>query len=134
RAAALSFCPAARLYHILYPLSSDEVEATSDGTRQGLDSMRGGVCATQGMKVVLKVGQSPYGLPPKKEPAGRTTSRNPGTPHPTPSRQENRKSKGVIECRQSPLLLLQAQMGAIGLHYTWIGRVKLSKEKERVKV
>ncbi|XP_059210827.1 LOW QUALITY PROTEIN: ephrin-B3b [Centropristis striata] len=53
--------------------------ATSDGTRQGLDSMRGGVCATQGMKVVLKVGQSQYGLPPKKEPpAGRTTSRNPG--------------------------------------------------------
>uniref|UniRef100_G3Q8V1 Ephrin-B3 n=1 Tax=Gasterosteus aculeatus aculeatus TaxID=481459 RepID=G3Q8V1_GASAC len=53
--------------------------ATSDGTRQGLDSMRGGVCATHGMKVVLKVGQSPYGLPPKKEPpAGRTTSRNPG--------------------------------------------------------
>ncbi|XP_003966872.2 ephrin-B3b [Takifugu rubripes] len=53
--------------------------ATSDGTRQGLDSMRGGVCATQGMKVVLKVGQSPYGLPPKKDPpAGRTTNRNPG--------------------------------------------------------
>lgn len=53
--------------------------ATSDGTRQGLDSMKGGVCATQGMKVVLKVGQSPYGLPPKKEPAaGRTTSKNPG--------------------------------------------------------
>ncbi|XP_029382096.1 ephrin-B3b isoform X2 [Echeneis naucrates] len=35
--------------------------ATSDGTRQGLDSMRGGVCATQGMKVVLKVGQSGAG-------------------------------------------------------------------------
>ena len=35
--------------------------ATSDGTRQGLESMRGGVCATQGMKVVLKVGQSEYG-------------------------------------------------------------------------
>ncbi|XP_038588341.1 ephrin-B3b [Micropterus salmoides] len=53
--------------------------ATSDGTRQGLDSMRGGVCATQGMKVVLKVGQSPYGLPPKeRDAAGRTTSRNPG--------------------------------------------------------
>ncbi|XP_055054138.1 ephrin-B3b isoform X2 [Misgurnus anguillicaudatus] len=32
--------------------------ATSDGTRQGLESMRGGVCVTQGMKVVLKVGQS----------------------------------------------------------------------------
>ncbi|KAM4537296.1 ephrin-B3b [Odontesthes bonariensis] len=53
--------------------------ATSDGTRQGLDGMRGGVCVTQGMKVVLKVGQNPYGLPPKKEPsAGRTTIRNPG--------------------------------------------------------
>ncbi|XP_046717813.1 ephrin-B2-like isoform X3 [Silurus meridionalis] len=39
--------------------------ATSDGTRQGLDSMRGGACATHGMKVVLKVGQSAYGLPPK---------------------------------------------------------------------
>uniref|UniRef100_A0A3P9I2V8 Ephrin-B3 n=1 Tax=Oryzias latipes TaxID=8090 RepID=A0A3P9I2V8_ORYLA len=35
--------------------------ATSDGTRQNLDSMRGGVCATQGMKVVLKVGQSGAG-------------------------------------------------------------------------
>ncbi|XP_064787587.1 ephrin-B3-like isoform X2 [Oncorhynchus masou masou] len=35
--------------------------ATSDGTRQGLESMRGGVCATQGMKVVLKVGQSGAG-------------------------------------------------------------------------
>ncbi|XP_067117225.1 ephrin-B3b [Osmerus mordax] len=43
--------------------------------------MRGGVCATQGMKVVLKVGQSPYGLPPKPakpdHTAGRTTNRNP---------------------------------------------------------
>lgn len=65
--------------------------ATSDGTRQGLDSMRGGVCATQGMKVVLKVGQSPYGLPPKKEPpAGRTTNRNPGnTGNSTHSRGPN---------------------------------------------
>ncbi|KAG9274528.1 ephrin-B3b [Astyanax mexicanus] len=55
--------------------------ATSDGTRQGLESMRGGVCATQGMKVVLKVGQSPYGLPPKPgkpDPASRT-NRNPGS-------------------------------------------------------
>ncbi|XP_064209267.1 ephrin-B3-like [Anguilla rostrata] len=35
--------------------------ATSDGTRQGLDSRRGGACVTRGMKVVLKVGQSPVG-------------------------------------------------------------------------
>ncbi|MED6245893.1 hypothetical protein ATANTOWER_009739 [Ataeniobius toweri] len=42
--------------------------------------MKGGVCATKGMKVILKVGQSPYGLPPKKDqPAGRTTSRIPET-------------------------------------------------------
>ncbi|KAL7875831.1 hypothetical protein AOLI_G00107940 [Acnodon oligacanthus] len=55
--------------------------ATSDGTRQGLESMRGGVCATQGMKVVLKVGQNPYGLPPKSakpDQTGRTNTRNPG--------------------------------------------------------
>ncbi|KAL4631125.1 ephrin-B3-like isoform X1 [Arapaima gigas] len=56
--------------------------ATSDGTRQGLESMRGGVCATQGMKVVLKVGQSPYGLPPKTvkpdQSSGRSNTRNPG--------------------------------------------------------
>ncbi|KAF5905370.1 ephrin-B3, partial [Clarias magur] len=53
--------------------------ATSDGTRQGLDSMRGGVCVTNGMKVVLKVGQSPYGLPPKSakpDQAGHTNNRN----------------------------------------------------------
>ncbi|KAJ8275426.1 hypothetical protein COCON_G00071780 [Conger conger] len=35
--------------------------ATSDGTRQGLDSLRGGVCVSRGMKVLLKVGQSPVG-------------------------------------------------------------------------
>ncbi|XP_041926748.1 LOW QUALITY PROTEIN: ephrin-B3b [Alosa sapidissima] len=57
--------------------------ATSDGTRQGLGEHEGGVCATQGMKVVLKVGAEllggPYGLPPKPaKPDGRTNSRNPG--------------------------------------------------------
>ncbi|KAM9456418.1 ephrin-B3 isoform 2-T2 [Clarias gariepinus] len=51
--------------------------ATSDGTRQGLDSMRGGACATRGMKVVLKVGQSAYGLPPKpKLDPGRSSSKS----------------------------------------------------------
>ncbi|XP_034168174.2 ephrin-B2 [Pangasianodon hypophthalmus] len=52
--------------------------ATSDGTKQGLDSMRGGACATRGMKVVLKVGQSAYGLPPKpKLDSGRSSSKTP---------------------------------------------------------
>ncbi|CAL1590309.1 unnamed protein product [Knipowitschia caucasica] len=65
--------------------------ATSDGTRQGLESMRGGVCASQGMKVVLKVGQSPYGLPPKRQ-------------HPLPPRDptsggsgNNTQSRGTLE-------------------------------------
>ncbi|XP_029107141.1 ephrin-B3-like isoform X1 [Scleropages formosus] len=53
--------------------------ATSDGTRQGLESMRGGVCVTRGMKVVLKVGQNPYGLPPKsaRPDSGQTNSKTP---------------------------------------------------------
>ncbi|KAI4899450.1 hypothetical protein NFI96_022220 [Prochilodus magdalenae] len=53
--------------------------ATSDGTKQGIDSMRGGVCVTRGMKVVLKVGQTAYGLPPKPKPdPARTNPRTPG--------------------------------------------------------
>lgn len=32
--------------------------ATSDGTREGLESLQGGVCLTRGMKVLLRVGQS----------------------------------------------------------------------------
>ncbi|XP_036380675.1 ephrin-B3-like [Megalops cyprinoides] len=51
--------------HEFHTLRDYYIIATSDGTRQGLDSMRGGVCVTRGMKVVLKVGQTPYGLPPK---------------------------------------------------------------------
>ncbi|XP_041521855.1 ephrin-B3 isoform X3 [Microtus oregoni] len=35
--------------------------ATSDGTREGLESLQGGVCLTRGMKVLLRVGQSPRG-------------------------------------------------------------------------
>lgn len=50
-------CAPAFHRHVCILLSSS---ATSDGTRQGLESMRGGVCVTQGMKVVLKVGQSEY--------------------------------------------------------------------------
>ncbi|XP_058870368.1 ephrin-B3b isoform X3 [Acipenser ruthenus] len=35
--------------------------ATSDGSREGLESMKGGACLNKGMKVVLKVGQNPSG-------------------------------------------------------------------------
>ncbi|XP_030648911.1 ephrin-B3 [Chanos chanos] len=64
--------------HEFKSLQDYYIISTSDGTRQGLDSMRGGVCATRGMKVVLKVGQSPYGLPPKpKADPGRSNTRTP---------------------------------------------------------
>ncbi|XP_052464258.1 ephrin-B3 isoform X1 [Carassius gibelio] len=54
--------------------------ATSDGTKEGIDSMRGGVCVTRGMKLVLKVGQTAYGLPPKPKPdPGRPSNRIPDT-------------------------------------------------------
>ncbi|XP_051971405.1 ephrin-B3-like [Xyrauchen texanus] len=52
--------------------------ATSDGTKEGIDSTRGGVCVTRGMKLVLKVGQTAYGLPPKPKPdSGRPNTRTP---------------------------------------------------------
>ncbi|KAL2094547.1 hypothetical protein ACEWY4_009266 [Coilia grayii] len=51
--------------HEFKTLQDYYIISTSDGSRHGLDSMRGGVCVTRGMKVVLKVGQTPYGLPPK---------------------------------------------------------------------
>ncbi|XP_028912078.1 ephrin-B3 [Ornithorhynchus anatinus] len=41
--------------------------ATSDGTREGLESLQGGVCLTRGMKVLLRVGQNPrVGNAPRK--------------------------------------------------------------------
>ncbi|KAL0994146.1 hypothetical protein UPYG_G00118340 [Umbra pygmaea] len=54
--------------HEFKTLQDYYIIATSDGTRQGLDSRRGGVCVTRGMKVILKVGQTAYGLPAKPKP------------------------------------------------------------------
>ncbi|XP_064181702.1 ephrin-B3b isoform X2 [Anguilla rostrata] len=62
--------------HEFKTLQDYYIIATSDGTRQGLESMRGGVCATQGMKVILKVGQNPYGLPPKPPKPDLNSGRN----------------------------------------------------------
>ncbi|XP_028811970.1 ephrin-B3b [Denticeps clupeoides] len=72
--------------------------ATSDGTRQGLESMRGGVCATQGMKVVLKVGQSPYGLPPKPG-----KPEQPGRTNKTPGGVDNDTRPTVPKDQNDPL-------------------------------
>ncbi|MEQ2225699.1 hypothetical protein ILYODFUR_020086 [Ilyodon furcidens] len=64
--------------------------------------MKGGVCATKGMKVILKVGQSPYGLPPKKDqPAGRTTSRIPETAQTHPKTIIRLLSSDPTPCRDS---------------------------------
>lgn len=47
--------------------SGFSLPATSDGTREGLESLQGGVCLTRGMKVLLRVGQSEWGwgTPPR---------------------------------------------------------------------
>lgn len=42
-------------------LCGSYLPATSDGTREGLESLQGGVCLTRGMKVLLRVGQSEWG-------------------------------------------------------------------------
>lgn len=39
------------------PLS---LAATSNGTMEGIDNQEGGVCRTQSMKMIMKVGQSEY--------------------------------------------------------------------------
>lgn len=87
--------------------------ATSDGTRQGLDSMRGGVCVTQGMKVVLKVGQSPYGLPPKKQdPPPRSNNRNSGgSGNNTQSRGTNFDDGGNGPLQPSNIALIAGAAG-----------------------
>nr|XP_006009791.1 PREDICTED: ephrin-B2a-like [Latimeria chalumnae] len=42
--------------------------ATSDGTKEGLENMRGGACRLKGMKVILKVGQNPNGRSKPQKP------------------------------------------------------------------
>ncbi|KAM8974217.1 ephrin-B3 [Pelodytes ibericus] len=56
--------------------------ATSDGTVEGLENLRGGVCESQGMKVTLKVGQSPDGGTPPRKPSstGKDAGLSPSMP------------------------------------------------------
>ncbi|KAG8430206.1 hypothetical protein GDO86_018249, partial [Hymenochirus boettgeri] len=58
--------------------------ATSDGTLEGLENLRGGVCETKAMKVTLKVGQSPNGETPPRRPssAGKDSGILPSVPNP----------------------------------------------------
>ncbi|XP_035295253.1 ephrin-B3 isoform X1 [Cricetulus griseus] len=56
--------------------------ATSDGTREGLESLQGGVCLTRGMKVLLRVGQSPRGgAAPRKPVSEMPMERDGGAAH-----------------------------------------------------
>ncbi|XP_028725279.1 ephrin-B3 isoform X2 [Peromyscus leucopus] len=56
--------------------------ATSDGTREGLESLQGGVCLTRGMRVLLRVGQSPRGgAVPRKPVSEMPMERDRGAAH-----------------------------------------------------
>ncbi|XP_053500981.1 ephrin-B3-like [Ictalurus furcatus] len=89
--------------------------ATSDGTRQGLDSMRGGACATRGMKVVLKVGQSAYGLPPKpKLDPGRSSSKTPDHGADFPNSDEaGEMDRGDGSVSSSVIMLIFSAVGGV---------------------
>ncbi|XP_010613194.1 ephrin-B3 isoform X2 [Fukomys damarensis] len=64
--------------------------ATSDGTREGLESLQGGVCLTRGMKVLLRVGQSPRGgAIPRKPVSEMPMERDRGAAHSLEPGKEN---------------------------------------------
>ncbi|XP_074244235.1 ephrin-B3 isoform X2 [Saimiri boliviensis] len=64
--------------------------ATSDGTREGLESLQGGVCLTRGMKVLLRVGQSPQGgAAPRKPVSEIPMERDRGAAHSLEPGKEN---------------------------------------------
>ncbi|XP_045839749.1 ephrin-B3 isoform X1 [Meles meles] len=64
--------------------------ATSDGTREGLESLQGGVCLTRGMKVLLRVGQSPRGgAAPRKPVSEMPVERDGGAAHSLDPGKEN---------------------------------------------
>ncbi|XP_029437544.1 ephrin-B3 isoform X1 [Rhinatrema bivittatum] len=54
---------------------------TSDGTKEGLENLRGGACLSKGMKVILKVGQNPNreSIPRKSAPEV-PSGKKPGVP------------------------------------------------------
>ncbi|XP_038624920.1 ephrin-B3 [Tachyglossus aculeatus] len=61
--------------------------ATSDGTREGLESLQGGVCLTRGMKVLLRVGQNPrVGNAPRK-PISETLGERGSSPGTVPGKE-----------------------------------------------
>uniref|UniRef100_A0A8D2LXA7 Ephrin-B3 n=1 Tax=Varanus komodoensis TaxID=61221 RepID=A0A8D2LXA7_VARKO len=53
---------------------------TSDGTKEGLENMKGGACVSKGMKVILKVGQRKWGREGGRaaEPRGKSFPDTPG--------------------------------------------------------
>ncbi|XP_045442513.1 ephrin-B3 isoform X2 [Pipistrellus kuhlii] len=64
--------------------------ATSDGTREGLESLQGGVCLSRGMKVLLRVGQSPRGgAAPRKPVSEMPVERDRGAAHSLQPGKEN---------------------------------------------
>ncbi|XP_027424411.1 ephrin-B3 isoform X3 [Callorhinus ursinus] len=92
--------------------------ATSDGTREGLESLKGGVCLTRGMKVLLRVGQSPRGgAAPRKPVSEIPMERDRGAAHSLEPGKENMPAAGgrsVLFC-QWP----RARCDPVGAH-VWI--------------
>ncbi|XP_008854008.1 ephrin-B3 isoform X2 [Nannospalax galili] len=73
--------------------------ATSDGTREGLESLQGGVCLTRGMKVLLRVGQSPRGgAVPRKPVSEMPLERDRGAAH---SLEPGKESMPGLFCSSS---------------------------------
>ncbi|XP_048653956.1 ephrin-B3 isoform X2 [Marmota marmota marmota] len=73
--------------------------ATSDGTREGLESLQGGVCLTRGMKVLLRVGQSPRGgAVPRKPVSEMPMERDRGAAH---SLEPGKESMPGLFCSSS---------------------------------
>lgn len=85
--------------------------ATSDGTREGLESLQGGVCLTRGMKVLLRVGQSPRGgAVPRKPVSEMPMERDRGAAHSAePGRDtipgRNQEPRHCCLCSQTPAAL-----------------------------
>ncbi|XP_025284305.1 ephrin-B3 isoform X1 [Canis lupus baileyi] len=85
--------------------------ATSDGTREGLESLQGGVCLTRGMKVLLRVGQSPRGgAAPRKPVSEMPMERDRGAAHGLEPGKDNMPGLFLFPSSPLPRLLLPAPL------------------------
>ncbi|XP_047565041.1 ephrin-B3 isoform X2 [Lutra lutra] len=92
--------------------------ATSDGTREGLESLQGGVCLTRGMKVLLRVGQSPRGgAAPRKPVSEMPMERDRGAAHSLDPGKENMPGLFLSLATPSLRLLLPSWLPLLTLSH-----------------